>query len=86
MITVPVHILIIHHRQGENVTAHASHEEARKELYDYCLEEWSSSRDPLPQDHDEAIDEYFENYNKEFAEITESEIAINAEWTHRGLV
>lgn len=69
-ITPEVHVLIIQHKHGEDISVHSSEEYARNELYDYICNWWGEwdelpwdedkECNKLPENRDEAIDMYFE--------------------------
>lgn len=74
-----VFVLQVSHRFGLDVWAAQSFEAAREALYEYVAEYWDEATDetdaPIPEDHDKAIEAYFEAMGeRESWEITETEL------------
>jgi len=57
---IRIHVLVIDHEHGQNITVHPTDEDARKTLYEYVEENWDLG-DFIPDDEGEAIDKYFED-------------------------
>lgn len=71
-----IRILSIDHRHGTNTSAFGTYEEARQSLHDYVAGEWEAEIGDLgmPDDEDEAIEEYFDAVESESYKIEEDEI------------
>lgn len=70
-----VHILMIHHRYGENVSAHTTAKGAEEALEKYVEAEWEGElREPYPKGSTTAVKDYFERMEREWAEILEAPI------------
>ena len=59
MQNIKIHILVIDHAHGQNISAHGTEEEAQKALSEYVKENWEMDAQ-IPEDESEAIDAYFE--------------------------
>jgi hypothetical protein len=65
-----VWVLHISHRHGTNIYPCASEEAARLELFHFVSEWWSEvSDEDMPDDHSEAIEEYFEKKEDEHFDL-----------------
>ncbi len=73
-----VHVLVIHHRHGINLSAHDTAKGAEEEVGRYVADEWDDEiKEPYPEDSSTAIKTYFEKVESEYAEI--EELTIQAE-------
>lgn len=65
-----IQVLIIEYSNGRNVYACESAEVAHRELHQYVKDNWGAEMDtPIPEDEDEAIEEYFDamSYTESYA-------------------
>lgn len=72
-----VWVLVIDHKHGLTVTAHANEQQAQKALWDWCNEWWEHELGSLPRpanQADDLVDEYFELVEYETAHIEECEV------------
>lgn len=67
-----VHVLVINHRHGINISAHDTARGAEEEVGRYVADEWDDEiKEPYPKDSSTAIKAYFEKVESESAEIEE---------------
>ncbi len=68
-----VHVVVIHHRHGMNLSAHDTAKGAEEEVGRYVADEWDAEiKDrPYPTDSSIAITVYFERVESEYVEIEE---------------
>jgi len=65
-----IHVLMIHHKHGQNVTAHDTAKGADEELERYVADEWDAEiNEPYPKD--EPVKVYFEKAEDEWFEVLE---------------
>ncbi len=69
-----VWVLLIHGTEGRDISAHVSEESAFRALHDYVKDRWIWD-EPIPDDPDDAIDQYFEDASGEAYEIKECIVA-----------
>ncbi len=74
-----VFVLQVSHRFGTDVWVAESDAAARAALYEYVVEYWDEAVDdsdvPIPEDHDKAIEAYFESMGeRESYEIVETDL------------
>jgi hypothetical protein len=63
-----VFVLVIEHREGQDITVHQTDAGAKDYLAAYCREWWSeSSDDPMPGILDDLIASYFEGSNERWS-------------------
>lgn len=73
-----VHVVMIHHRHGINLSAHDTAKGAEEEVGRYVADEWDAEiKEPYPKDSPTAIKDYFEKVESEYCEI--EELTIQAE-------
>jgi len=77
--SMKVHVLVIHHRHGINLSAHDTAKGAEEEVGRYVADEWADEiqGEEYPKDSSTAIKTYFEKVESEYAEI--EELTIQAE-------
>jgi len=70
-----VHVLIITHRHGVNVSVHSSVTKANETLYNYVQREWDYEiRTPFPGPDDDPVGIYFDVVEHEYYDIETCEI------------
>lgn len=68
-----IQVLIIEYSNGRNVYACESAEVAHRELHLYVKDNWPNEMDtPMPDDEDEAIEEYFDSMSASESYVIES--------------
>lgn len=73
-----VHVLVIHHRHGINLSAHDTAKGAEEEVGRYVADEWDAEIEPKEQyPEDNQVEAYFEKVESEWFEI--EELTIQAE-------
>ncbi len=71
-----VHVVIIHHRHGINLSAHDTAKGAEEEVGRYVDAEWYAEiKEPYPTENQ--VEAYFEKVEREYYEI--EELTIQAE-------
>lgn len=65
-----LHLLIVSTEHGDSPSLHATEEDAKDAAYEYAAEYWDQDGPgrhgvPIPEDRDEAIDDYFEDSTDE---------------------
>lgn len=67
-----IHVLMIHHKHGQNVTAHDTAKGADEELDRYVADEWDAEIEPKEQyPEDNQVEAYFEKVESEWFEVLE---------------
>jgi len=73
-----VHVVMIHHKHGINLSAHDTAKGAEEEVGRYVADEWSAEIEPKePYPEDNQVEAYFEKVESEYYEI--EELTIQAE-------
>ena len=68
-----IQVLIIKNSESEIVSACESAEVAHRELHQYVKDNWGAEMDtPMPDDEDEAIEEYFDTMSYTESYVIES--------------
>ena len=69
-----VHVVMIHHRHGTNLSAHDTAKGAEEEVGRYVEDEWDyemGHEEPYPKGSPTVIKDYFEKVDSESVEIEE---------------
>ncbi|WP_137726201.1 hypothetical protein [Prescottella subtropica] len=69
-----VHVAIIEHKSGSNVSTHLTAASARNEIARFAAAWWDSRNGAMPDDQDELIDAYFGDHEYEWWSIVETPI------------
>ena len=76
-----LYTLHISHRHGDNITVHATREEATAALADYCREYWAQEgiEGEPPSDDDDVLMQYWDSVEDESANIEEQDFSMPSE-------
>ncbi len=75
-----VHVVMIHHRHGTNLSAHDTAKGAEEEVGRYVDAEWYAEiNEPYPKGSPTIIKDYFEKVESEYVEIEELTIQSEGE-------
>jgi hypothetical protein len=59
-----VYVAHINHRYGTTISVHTTVEGAKQSIYNWVVDNWTLSAG-IPQDHDQAVAEYFDLFSGE---------------------